>query len=230
MPDPIEPATAAPIRVLIAEDETLLRTAMVQLLPQVAGAAVRVVSSCATRAQLLRDTRRVKPDVILLDLRMPDREDQPCTLGGTEIIAALQRQHPGVRVICLSAHAEPERVRACLEAGAAGYLSKGILPEELWAAIRGVVAGTPAIDPLVRAQLELQATGTAVRQQLLAGRRGDVLRLLLEGYSATQIAAILPVGKKHVDKKIAELKQLLGVDTPIQLYRLCRSLGLVDPE
>ena len=232
MPDPIDVLMPAPIRVLIAEDETLLRAAMVQLLPQVAGAAVTVVNSCANRAQLLRDTRLLQPDVILLDLRMPDREGQPCTLGGAEAITALQRQHPAVRIICLSVHIEPELVRACLEAGAAGYLGKGILPEELWSAIRLVAAGGQAVDPTLRARLELLAIGAEaeanIRAQLLVGRRGDVLRLLLEGYSPSQIAETLPISKKYVDKKVAEIKTLLGVDTPIRVYRLCQQLGLVD--
>ncbi|AFL73591.1 response regulator transcription factor [Thiocystis violascens] len=201
MPDPSDARIPAPIRVLIAEDETLLLMAMVQLLPQVAGAAVTVVNSCANRDQLLRDTRLLQPDVILLDLRMPDREGQPCTLGGAEAIAALQRQHPAVRIICLSVHVEPELVRACLEAGAAGYLGKGILPEELWSAIRLVAAGGQAVDPTLRARLELLAIGAEakVRTQLLVGRRGEVLRLLLDGYSPTQIAETLPISKKYVD-------------------------------
>ncbi|QIK39082.1 response regulator transcription factor [Caldichromatium japonicum] len=134
---------------------------MVQLMPQVAGAAVSVVSSCATRAQLLRDTRRVQPDVILLDLRMPDREDQPCTLGGAEIIAALQRQHPGVRVICLSAHVEPERVRACLEAGAAGY--------EVAHRAVGLArqAAMPALETLLRALADALEAGALEEAQRL---------------------------------------------------------------
>ncbi|WP_342450058.1 response regulator transcription factor [Thiorhodococcus minor] len=222
----------SPIRVLIAEDEALLRTAVAELLPQVAGSMVQVVSSCATRVEMLRDTRALQPDVVLLDLRMPDRDGVLCTLGGAETIAALQRQWAAVRVICLSVHAEPDRVRACLDAGAAGYLGKGVLPEELWRAVRTVALGGRYVEPMLQARLAMQSAGAdaeaEVRTQLLAGRRGDVLRLLLEGYSPTEIAATLPITKKYVDKKIAEIKALLGVETPIRIYRLCRALGIVD--
>jgi len=230
--DPPERMMASAVRVLIAEDEALLRTAVAELLPQVAGAAVEIVSACATRSQMLRDTRALQPDVVLLDLRMPDRDGQLCTLGGAETIAALQRQWTEVRVICLSVHAQPDLVRACLDAGAAGYLGKRVLPEELWRAVRCVALGGRYVEPMLQARLDLHLAGaeTTVRSQLLAGRRGDVLRLLLEGHSSAEIAATLPITKKYVDKKIAEIKALLGVDTTIRIYRLCRALGLVDDE
>lgn len=227
--DPDSPMTS-PVRLLMAEDEALLRTAVAEVLPQVAGAAVEIVSTCASRDQMLRDTRSLQPDVILLDLRMPDREGLLCTLGGADTIAALQRQCAQARVICLSVHAEPGLVRACLDAGAAGYLGKGVLPEELWRAVRTVALGGRYVEPMLQARLDLHIAGAEaeVCSQLLAGRRGDVLRLLLEGHSGAEIAATLPITKKYVDKKIAEIKTLLGVDTTIRIYRLCRELGLVD--
>jgi DNA-binding NarL/FixJ family response regulator len=219
-----------PIRVLIAEDEALLRSAVAELLQQAGGKAVLVVRTCATRAQALRDTRALQPDVILLDLRMPDTEGRPSTLAGSETVAALLRQHAAAKVICLSVHAEAEIVRACLEAGAKGFLGKGVLPAEIWTAIRIVAAGGQYIEPPLRARLDLLAAGSeaAVRAELLAGRRGDVLRLLLDGYSPSEIAKALPISKKYVDKKVAEIKSILGVSTTIRIYRICRQLGIVD--
>lgn len=230
MPDRPDSPRSGPVRVLIAEDEALLRTAVAELLPQVAGRAVEIVSACATRGQMLRDTRRLRPDVVLLDLRMPDRDDQPCTLGGADTIAALKRQWTAVRVICLSVHAEPGLVRACLDAGAAGFLGKGVQPAELWRAVGRVAAGRRYVEPSLAARLDRHQAGSEaeIRAQLLAGRRGDVLRLLLEGYSRHEIAATLSISKKYVDKKIAEIKARLGVDTTIRIYRRCRALGLVD--
>lgn len=221
---------ATPIRVLIAEDEALLRNAVAELLQQAGGKAVEVVRTCATRAQALRDTRALQPDVILLDLRMPDTEERPSTLAGSEAVSALLRQHPEARVICLSVHAEPEIVRTCLAAGAKGFLGKGVMPEEIWTAIRMVAAGGRYIEAPLRARLDLLAAGSeaSVRAKLLSGRRGDVLRLLLDGYSAAEIARALPISKKYVDKKIAEIKSILGVSTTIRIYRICRQLGIVD--
>jgi DNA-binding NarL/FixJ family response regulator len=216
--------------VVVAEDEALLRHAVAQLLGEVAGASIAVVGTCATREQLLRLARTQHPDVILLDLRMPDREGGPCTLSGPETVAALCRQQAKARILCLSAHGEPGIVRGCLQAGARGFLGKGVRPEEIWSAVQIVQAGGLFIEPTLRAQLDLLDAGPQedVKAQLLAGRRGDVLRLLLDGHSPNEIAQALPIGKKHVDKKIAEIKAILGVSTPIRIYRMCRQLGLVE--
>jgi len=99
------------IRVLVAEDEALLRNALAQLLGEVAGGLISVVGTCATREQLLRLSRTQHPDIILLDLRMPDREGGPCTLSGAEAVAALRRLQAEVGIVCLSAHGEPGIVR-----------------------------------------------------------------------------------------------------------------------
>lgn len=225
-----EPHATAPIRVLIAEDEALLSHTLAQVLAEVAGAGILIAATCATRTQTTRKTRALRPDVVLLDLHMPERSGGPCTLAGRKTVAALRRQHAEVRILCLSAHTEASLVRECLDAGARGFLGKGMLPAEIWAAIRTVMAGGQVIEPTLQARLDWLAAGSeaAVRKRLLAGRRGEVLHLLLEGYSALEIASQLPVGKKYVDKKIAEIKALLGVNTTIRIYRLCRELGIVD--
>lgn len=218
------------IRVVVAEDEALLRNALAQLLADVADGSISVVGTYATREQLLRLARTQNPNVILLDLRMPDREGGPLTLSGSETVAALRRQLAGVRIICLSAHGEPGIVRGCLQAGASGFLGKGVRPDEIWTAVQTVQAGGLYIEPTLRAQLDLLDAGPEedLRAQLLGGRRGDVLRLLLDGHSAGEIAEALPIGKKYVDKKISEIKAILGVSTPIRIYRMCRQLGIVE--
>jgi DNA-binding NarL/FixJ family response regulator len=224
------PENKQAIRVVVAEDEALLRNAVAQLLGEVAGGSISVVGTCATREHLLRLSRIQRPDVILLDLRMPDRDGGPCTLSGPEAVALLRRQQVEVGIICLSAHGEPGIVRGCLQAGAMGFLGKGVRPAEIWTAIQTVQAGGLYIEPTLRAQLDLLDAGPQedVKAQLLAGRRGDVLRLLLDGHSPSEIADALPIGKKHVDKKISEIKAILGVSTPIRIYRMCRQLGIVE--
>jgi hypothetical protein len=83
----LHPPPETPIRVLVAEDEVLLRSALPDLLHAVAPGAIEVVAQCGTREEAIRHTRSLQPDVVLLDLRMPDREGGPCTLGGAETVA-----------------------------------------------------------------------------------------------------------------------------------------------
>ena len=228
----LHPTPETPIRVLVAEDEVLLRSALPDLLNAVAPGAIEVVAQCGTREEAIRHTRSLQPDVVLLDLRMPDREGGPCTLGGAETVAALRRQSETTRIVCLTSYEDAAIVRSCLDAGAVGFLGKGILPEEIWEAVRTVLTGKVYVGAPLRAGTDLCAAASvdAVREQLLAGRRGDVLRLLLDGCSPAEIAAALPIGKKHVDKKIAEIKTILGVSTHIRIYQRCQLLGLVEKD
>ena len=218
------------IRLLIAEDEALLRSTLPDLLYAIAREAVDVVAACGTRADTVRHTRSLTPDVILLDLRMPDTEGGPRMLAGAETVSVLLRQSPTSGIVCLTSHEESEIVRGCLDAGARGFLSKGVLPGEIWQAILTVHAGQLYVQAQLLEDAGLSTPGSVdrVRAQLLEGRRGDILRLLLDGYSPTEIAATLPVGKKYVDKKIVEIKAILGVTTHIRIYRKCLQLGLVE--
>jgi DNA-binding NarL/FixJ family response regulator len=234
MPMQIAPGSAhangSSIRLLIAEDEALLRSTLPDLLRALAAGAVDVVAECGSRTDTMRNAWSLAPDVILLDLRMPDNEGGPCTLSGAETVAALLRQSPKACIICLTAQKDMGLVRTCLDAGARGFLSKGVLPGEIWEAIRTVHSGHLYVEAQLLADLDPMAPGSVdrTREQLLEGRRGDVLRLLLDGYSPTQIAATLPVGKKYVDKKIAEIKTILRATTHIAIYLKCRQLRLVE--
>ncbi len=218
-----------PIRLLIAEDEALLRTAIPDLLNAVAPGAVETVAQCATRGEAMRCAHALAPDAILLDLRMPDAEGGPCRLSGAETIRSLLRQNSSSRIVCLTSHEEAVLVRACLDAGAHGFLGKGCLPQEIWNAIRAVRAGWVYVEPRLRAGIQALDPGAldSVRAQVSAGRRGEVLRLLLEGLSPSDIAKALPICKQQVDKRIAELKKILGTTTHIGIYLRCRELGLV---
>ncbi|WP_218068306.1 hypothetical protein [Candidatus Thiosymbion oneisti] len=128
----------------------------------------------------------------------------------------------------LSGKSDAVLAKNLLDSGADGFLDKDVAPEQIFQAIERVRQGHRYIAPRLQTAIDLLNAGSnqSLRTQLFKGRRGDVLRLLLEGLSPTEIAAALPIGKKHVDKKIAEVKSILGVKTHIRILRACIELGI----
>jgi len=106
---------------------------------------------------------------------------------------------------------------------------KDVVSEQICQAIERARRGSRHIAPHLRAAIDLLDVGSneSIRAQLLKGRRGDVLRLLLEGFFPNEIADALPIGKKYVDKKIAEIKSILGVKTYIRIFRACIELRII---
>jgi len=128
----------------------------------------------------------------------------------------------------LSGNSDATLAKNLLDAGADGFLDKNVMPEQICQAIERIRQGDRCIAPRLQTAINLLSTASneSIRTQLLKGRRGDVLRLLLEGLSPNEIADVLPIGKKYVDKKIAEIKSILGVKTHIRILRACIELGI----
>jgi DNA-binding NarL/FixJ family response regulator len=119
--------------------------------------------------------------------------------------------------------------KSLIDVGALGYLEKSADPQRICDTIMQVRNGQRCIEPAVQAAIERleMRPDRNLREQLLAGRRGEVLHLLLEGQSSPEIAASLSVSRKYVDKRIAEVKRMTGMDTHIRIYRACERLGIV---
>jgi DNA-binding NarL/FixJ family response regulator len=223
------PSRSDVIRTVLAEDETLLRSVLPGLLRDASAGLIEVVDTCRSRSALLYALRRSRPDVVVCDVRMPSRDaDQPTAMD-ERYLRGLFRQYPDTRVVLLTGQPDPLLARALIDAGASGYLQKSVEPQRICESIQKVSEGHRCIDPAVQSAIDLLEirTDRQVREQLLEGRRGDVLRLLLDGQSAPEIAASLSVGRKYVDKRIAEIKRMTGADTPIRVYRACERLGII---
>jgi DNA-binding NarL/FixJ family response regulator len=218
-----------PVPIVLAEDEALLASVLPKLLHDASSGSIRVVATCGSRSALLRVLRRTQPAIVVCDVRMPNRVGDPPTAMDERYLKRLFRQEPTTRVLLLTGQPDPLLAKTLIDAGAHGFLDKSIEPQVMCETIMQVNAGRRYVKPSVQAgidQLEIRAD-RAVRQQLLVGRRGDVLRLLLDGQSAPEIAASLSVGRKYVDKRIAEIKRMTGADTPIRIYRACERLGII---
>lgn len=202
------------IRVVLADDQTVVRDGLVLLLS--ASDDVSVVGAAADGDEAVELVLAHRPDVALLDLRMPKRT-------GTEVAAVIAAQAPEVRVLVLTTFADDDAILPALRAGAAGYLTKDASGEELLAAIRTVAAGQTVLDAAVQRRLmELVAGAPPASPEPsppaddqvegLTRREVDVVRLVAEGLSNQQIARRLVVSEATVKTHLNHVLSKLDVD------------------
>ena len=214
---PIE-ATGKPIRVLLADDHTLVRAGIRSLVESIAGGDV--VGETGDGAAVVGLVELQEPDVLLLDLVMPN-------MHGIDIIRRCDDRCPNTRVLVLSMHAESEYVREAMAVGATGFLVKDSAPEELPVAIWAVMNGDTFVSPRVsRAMFDVprrrctdQPGEQNGRRPLFTPRQRDVLRALANGRSTKQIAADLDISVKTVETHRARIMQSLGIKSANALVR-----------
>ena len=197
------------IRILIAEDQAMLRGALTALLGLESD--LEVVGAAADGESAWRELQRLAPDILVTDIEMPG-------LTGLELAQRIQRHELPVKVVIVTTFARGGFLRRALEAGVSGYLLKDAPAEQLADALRQVHRGGRAIDP----QLALEAWSEA---DPLTDRERKVLRLAGEGMSATDIAAKLNLSHGTVRNYLSEAIGKLGVGNRIEAYRLAREKG-----
>jgi len=197
------------IRVLLAEDQAMLRGALAALLALESD--IEVLGSAPDGETAWREVQRLKPDVLISDIEMPG-------LTGLELAQRIQRHELPMKVIIVTTFARSGYLRRALEAGVGGYLLKDAPAEQLAEAVRSVHRGGRAIDP----QLALEAWGQA---DPLNDRERQVLRLAGEGQSAGEIAQQLNLSHGTVRNYLSEAIGKLGVGNRIEAYRLARQKG-----
>ncbi len=197
------------IRVLLAEDQAMVRGALSALLKLESD--IEVLGSAADGEAAWRDIQRLKPDVLVTDIEMPG-------LTGLELAQRVQRQGLPIKVVIVTTFARPGFLRRALDAGVTGYLLKDAPAENLAEALRTVHRGGRAIDP----QLALEAWSEA---DPLNDRERQVLRLAGEGRSAGDIATQLNLSHGTVRNYLSEAIGKLGVANRIEAYRMARQKG-----
>ncbi len=202
------------IRVLIAEDETLVRRGLVKLLELEAG--VEVVGEAQDGDEALALAERLRPDVVLLDLRMPRRD-------GLGVLAALAGRERAPRCLVLTTFDDAELFLKAARAGAAGYLRKDVPLEELLAAIRAVAAGDTYLQPALTSSLlrgfeavrpratPVPAGGGPPLLEPLTARETDVLRLMARGLSNREIGLALDAAEGTVKIHVSSILGKLAV-------------------
>lgn len=197
------------IRILLAEDQAMVRGALSALLGLEAD--IEMLGAVADGESAWRDLQRLKPDVLVTDIEMPG-------LTGLELAQRIHRHALPTRVVIVTTFARAGFLRRALDAGVAGYLLKDAPAEHLADALRRVHRGGRAIDP----QLALDAWSEA---DPLNDRERQVLRLAGEGHSAGEIAAQLRLSAGTVRNYLSEVIGKLGVGNRIEAYRLARQKG-----
>jgi DNA-binding NarL/FixJ family response regulator len=210
-----------PIRVLIADDHTVVAEGLRHLVE--AERDIEVVACVADGREAVQQARDTQPDVVLMDLSMPE-------LNGADAARAILERDPRCRVIVLSMYAQREYVRRALKAGAAGYVVKRSAAKEVVEAIRAVHAGQRYLSPRVADVVLEDYTDERQDDPLarLSAREREVLQLLAEGRTGAQIAERLSLSQKTVETYRARLVEKLGIRDLAGLVRFAIQKGLVS--
>jgi DNA-binding NarL/FixJ family response regulator len=205
------------IRVLIVEDHPIVREGVMTVLER--EAQIEVVGGADTIAEGLRLAARDKPDVVLLDLKLPDA-------GSMDGVASFVRE--GARVVVFTAYDGDDDVFRAIQSGAKGYLVKGSPAAEIARAIRQVYAGESYLSPHIAEKLVKGLTEPLRRSRLLSARERGVLRLVAAGLSNRQIAGTLSISERTVKFHVTALFNKLGADNRAQAVALAAERGLLS--
>jgi DNA-binding NarL/FixJ family response regulator len=220
---------AAPIRVVVADDQRVVRDGLMMLVGLIDG--VDVVGTAADGVQAVELVERERPDVVLMDLRMP-------RMNGAEATRQIRSGLSDTHVLVLTTYADDDSLFPALQAGARGYLTKDASAEEIEQAIRALVAGQTHLDPavqqrLVRAVLETQP-GAAAEPPLLpptlpdglTPREAEVLKLIAAGLSNAEIAETLIVSAATVKTHVNRVFYKTGARDRAQAVRYAYQHGI----
>ncbi len=193
-----------PIRVMIVDDHQIVREGLQILLAE--ESEFEVVGTAGDGATALALAETLTPDVIMMDLMLPD-------LDGIEVTRRILHSHPAMRVLILTTFAEDQSVRNAIRAGAIGYLLKDVLKADLLRALRDTAAGRASLHPEAQQHLMRQVTEsqTPPPHASLTKREADILRLIAEGRSNKEIALALSLTEGTVKGYVSTIFDKLGV-------------------
>jgi DNA-binding NarL/FixJ family response regulator len=210
-----------PIKVLIVDDHPVVRDGLVSMLATQPD--FNVVGEAASGSEAVAKANHFKPDVVLLDLEMPD-------IDGVDVLKRFQDNHMDLNTIVFTAFDTDDRIVTAIQAGAKGYLLKGSPREELFQAIRVVSKGGSLLQPVVASKLIRHMRGPSAGSELfepLTSREQEVLNHLAEGSTNKEIAAELFITERTVKFHVSSILSKLGAGNRTEAVRIAAHNGLV---
>ncbi len=207
--------TESSIRIVLVDDHNLVRSGMAALLRQ--GGRFDVVGEATNGLEALERLREVSCDLLIIDLAMP-------RLGGIEVIEELRRRDKRIRILVLSMYDDAQFVARAIKNGANGYLLKHAMDGELFDAIEQVLAGDEFISESIDREAFLEFTFDDLE---LTSREKEVLQLIAEGMTNTEIAEDLFISPHTVTRHRANLMKKLNVHNRVELVKVASSRGLI---
>jgi DNA-binding NarL/FixJ family response regulator len=213
------------IRILLVDDHTILREGVRALL---AGESdIVVVGEAGDGQEALEKVEALRPDIVLMDMVMPG-------MNGLEATGHIKRRHSDVKVLILSMYDDDEYVQQVIQAGASGYLLKGMAADDLILAIREVHAGSSFLNPAIAAKLiedyvrRVRGEAEGAGEEPLTAREREVLKLIAEGNTNQEIADVLHLSRKTVESHRANIMRKLDLHDVTELVKYALRTGLIQ--
>ena len=210
------------VRVLIADDQTLFRVGLARLLEE--DERVKIVGQAGDGAEAVKLAGSLKPDVVLMDLKMPN-------LDGIEATRQIAAAYPGVKVLLLTTFEADNHVIQALKAGASGYILKDSRPDSIVSSLLAVMAGERVMASAVANRVLEMLTGTTTPKEFydgLTGREIEILKLLAGGMANKQIAYKLKISEKTVRNHVSNMYEKLNIYDRSQAVLYAVRKGLVE--
>ncbi|RII14256.1 Oxygen regulatory protein NreC [Streptomyces sp. YIM 130001] len=212
-------------RILLADDHALVRRGVRLILDGEEDLAV--VAEAGDGAEAIEKAREFQPDLAILDIAMP-------RLTGLQAARELSRLQPGLRILILTMYDNEQYFFEALKAGASGYVLKSVADRDLLEACRAAMRDEPFIYPgavaaLIRNYLDRARQGGSMPEKAITDREEEILKLVAEGHTSQEIADLLVISSKTVERHRANLLQKLGLRDRLELTRYAIRVGLIEP-
>lgn len=211
-----KPASRATLRILVADDHLVYRMGIRSLVGNEPG--MKVVGEATDGASAIELYRKLQPDVMLLDLRMPQK-------GGIDVVQTIRAEFPEARILVVTSYQTEEEIYQVLRAGALGYILKDMGREMLIEAIQSVQAGMRWVSPTIQRQFAERSV-----RETLTPREVEVMRLLAKGLTNREIANVFNIAESTVKNHVNSLLAKLDVSDRTEAVTLCLMRGIVKLE